>query len=358
VAQLGARLDGIEEVVGSNPIGSTKSEKPMPVFELFAHPRSSKISLAKSVAAAALVAAAIFLPASTYAQSTSAAFNGVRFLTEVPILDCKGTPCIEARIGDGAPLKFVIDTGNVDSVIDAKIMKAADLKPLHPPLPGGAPIEMIPTQIPTLHIGSMALTQVSAAGMDLTDMINQNQMPDVAGTLAYPAFKDRIIQLDFVANKFRISDILKSPVKCAGKCDTISLINFGNDGPPIVVADGFEINTVKVSAQIDTMYTGSMLVYTASIDKLSLNGANSTTETRMFPLTDGGAAMRVADAQEEGFEGITLAKEGAKVYFPTEAVHEPDGLFDATVGLELFRDAVLTLDFHDMTLSLDKPTKQ
>ena len=28
VAQLGARLDGIEEVVGSNPIGSTKSEFP------------------------------------------------------------------------------------------------------------------------------------------------------------------------------------------------------------------------------------------------------------------------------------------------------------------------------------------
>ena len=27
VAQLGARLDGIEEVVGSNPIGSTNSEK-------------------------------------------------------------------------------------------------------------------------------------------------------------------------------------------------------------------------------------------------------------------------------------------------------------------------------------------
>ena len=27
MAQLGARLDGIEEVVGSNPIGSTNSEK-------------------------------------------------------------------------------------------------------------------------------------------------------------------------------------------------------------------------------------------------------------------------------------------------------------------------------------------
>jgi hypothetical protein len=315
--------------------------------------RIRRISSTKLLTLAAIISAAILT--TTPSASAQSSFSGVKFLTEVPLLDCKGTPCIEARIGDGAPLKFVIDTGNVDSVIDTKIMKAADLKPLHPPLPGGAPIELIPTQIPTLHIGSMAMTLVPAAGMDLTEMVNQNQMPDVAGTLAYPAFKDRIIQLDFVANKFRISDVLTKPVKCAGKCDTLSLITFGHDGPPIVVADGFEINTVKVTAQIDTMYTGSMLVYTASIDKLSLTGAASTTDTRMFPLTDGGADMRVADAQQEGFQDLVLTKEGAKVYFPTEAVHEPDSLFDATVGLELFRDAILTLDFHDMTLSLDKP---
>ena len=55
---------------------------------------------------------------------------------------------------------------------------------------------------------------------------------------------------------------------------------------------------------------------------------------------------------------IGFARGGAKVYFPTEAVHEPDGLFDATVGLELFRNTILTLDFHDMTISIDKPAKQ
>lgn len=316
---------------------------------------SAPVCRLKLLAAAILLAAAAATALPANAQSTSAAYNGVKFLTEVPLLDCKGTPCIEARIGDGAPLKFVIDTGNVDSVIDTKVMKAADLKPLHPPMPGGAPTEMVPTQTPTLHIGSMAMTQVSAFGMDLTEMINQNQMPDVAGTLAYPAFKDRIIQLDFVSSKFRISDVLNKPVKCFGKCDTIQLITFGKEGPPIVVADGFTVNTQRVSAQLDTMYTGSMLIYTASIEKLSLSGANSTTDTRMFPLTDGGADMRVADASEQGFQGITLVKEGAKVYFPTETVHEPDGLFDATVGLELFRDTILTLDFHDMTISLDKP---
>ena len=30
MAQLGARLDGIEEVVGSNPIGSTKDKRVRP----------------------------------------------------------------------------------------------------------------------------------------------------------------------------------------------------------------------------------------------------------------------------------------------------------------------------------------
>jgi hypothetical protein len=32
VAQLGARLDGIEEVVGSNPIGSTKNTGALPGY--------------------------------------------------------------------------------------------------------------------------------------------------------------------------------------------------------------------------------------------------------------------------------------------------------------------------------------
>ena len=34
VAQLGARLDGIEEVVGSNPIGSTKILRLIPCHEI------------------------------------------------------------------------------------------------------------------------------------------------------------------------------------------------------------------------------------------------------------------------------------------------------------------------------------
>jgi hypothetical protein len=304
---------------------------------------------------------AFAVAAITFMTATAGSLGGqlsqtiarVKFVAEVPLLDCDGTPCVDARIGDGKIVRLGIDTGNVDSVVDSKIAEAVGLKPSEPPKPG-APSGMFRTIMPSVHLGELTLVKVPAIGMDLSDMISQKQMPHVAGTLAYPAFKDRIMQLDFAEHKLRVSEVLTAPVKCTKVCDTMSLITFGKEGPPIVVADGFEINGVKVSAQVDTMYTGSLLVYSASIEKLSLSGAARTTDVRLFPLTDGGVNMKVAEAQQEGFNGITLVKDGAKVYFPTETVHEPDGLFDATVGLELFRNAVLTLDFHDMTIAVAK----
>jgi hypothetical protein len=51
---------------------------------------------------------------------------------------------------------------------------------------------------------------------------------------------------------------------------------------------------------------------------------------------------------------LTLSGPAPLVYFPTPEVHEPDGLFDATVGLELFYRAAVTLNFHDMTVSVEK----
>lgn len=274
-----------------------------------------------------------------------------KFATEVPLLDCGGTPCVEARIGSGPVLKMVIDTGNAVSVLETVMAKGADLKPIGS-LPAGAPEGMYRTKIPFISVGDVKLENLPAMAMVLGDMIAQNQMPAVDGTLAYTAFKDRILQLDFGAHKLRISDVLTTPSPCTGACDKISLIKFGKEGPPIVVANGFEINGRQVTAQVDTMYAGSLLVYTASIEKLHLAEAAKTTKARDFPLTDGGVQMKEATADKEGFHGVRLGPRIPLVYFPTPDVHEPDGLFDATVGLDLFYNTVLTLNFHEMTIAV------
>jgi len=279
--------------------------------------------------------------------------GGVKFATEVPLVDCDGMPCVEARIGNGPNLKMGIDIGDVDSVLDAAYAEAAGLKPTAA-LPAGAPPGMYRTVISSITVGTVKLANVGTMAMVLSDMISQNQVPHVDGTLAYTAFKDRILQIDFVARKVRISEVLTAPVDCTGACDKISLITFGKEGPPIVVADGFEINGKKVLAQIDTMYSGTLLVYTASIEKLRLAEAAKTNKSRDFPFTDGGVKMKEAPAEKEGFRGLTLSGPAPLVYFPTPDVHEPDGLFDATVGLELFYKAALTLNFHDMTISVEK----
>jgi hypothetical protein len=286
-------------------------------------------------------------------QTDAQRSGGVKFVAEVPLLDCDGMPCVEARIGSGPALKMGIDTGNVDSVLDVAFAEAAGLKPTAP-LPAGAPSGMFRTTIPSISIGNAKLSNVGTLALGLSDMIAQNQMPKVDGTLAYTAFKDRALQIDFVGRKVRISEVLTASEECSGACDKISLIKFGKEGPPIVVAGGFEINGKKVSAQIDTMYSGTLLVYTASIEKLQLADAAKTTKSRDFPFTDGGVKMKEALADKEGFDSLTLSGPAPLVYFPTAEVHEPDGLFDATVGLELFYRAAVTLNFHDMTVSIEK----
>lgn len=303
-----------------------------------------------SLTASVIVAALAGLFGGTTANARQ---GGLVFQAQVDLLDCDGTPCIEATLVGGRKVKLGIDTGNDASVLDTKIAAALDIKPAQPPRKG-APTGMFRMTIPALQIGSTRLTDVPGMAMDLNEMIEHQQMPHVDGTLAYTAFKDRILQLDFAAHKLRISEP-GARLDCAKACDKISLVTFGNEGPPIVVAQGFEINGKKLSAQVDTMYTGSLLVYSASIGKLGLAAEANTKETQLFPLTDGGVPMKVALAPgSETFHRFPLGDGAAKVYFPTPDVHEPDALFDATVGLALFRYATVTLDFHAMTISIYK----
>jgi len=277
----------------------------------------------------------------------------ITFVAEVPLLNCDGTPCIEARIGEGKPVRLVIDTGDQDSVLDTKAAEAAGIRRASPPAKG-MPAGSYPARIAKLQIGELTLKDLYVTAMDMTDWIAKNQMPHVAGTLAYTAFKDRILQLDFAAHQLRISDVLTGPADCGKICAKYSLITFGKQGPPIVVAEGFEINGKSVTAQIDTMYTGSLLVYNASIEKLGLGEAAKTAATRQFAYTDGGVTMKEAPAKRESFRGVPLGDGNPKVYFPTPGVHEPDEMFDATVGLELFVDAIVTLDFHNGNVFLQK----
>jgi hypothetical protein len=108
------------------------------------------------------------------------------------------------------------------------------------------------------------------------------------------------------------------------------------------------VNGRRVQAQIDTCYTGSLLIYDAAVPKLGMKGIAGQGALRNFPYTDGGVNMLEMPARSLGFAGHRFALPQPTIYFATPDVHQPDGLFEATVGNALFAGSVLTLDLHHM----------
>ena len=114
----------------------------------------------------------------------------IKWTTDVPLVDCDGTPCVDAELSDGNSVRLGVDTGNAVSILDTRIATALGLKPSVPPRPG-APPGMYRSVMPSLRLGGSSYQNLAIVVMDLSDMIGQNQMPHVSGTLAYTAFKDR-----------------------------------------------------------------------------------------------------------------------------------------------------------------------
>ncbi len=263
---------------------------------------------------------------------------------------CGGMICLSVTLADGRNHVLLLDTGNVNSWLTAETARALGLKL--------EPIEQDGKALPGLF--RLGAQSVSLQGRALSGRFlalereQTGELPaGVEGALAYTLFKDKVLQIDYPHLTLRMLE--PQQAGGAGSGSELKLITFGKQGPPIVVGRGFSINGKPASAQIDTCYTGTLLVYTDAIPELGLERAAGQGRPRYFPYTDGGVNMNEATAETIAFGAYVLAPRPAIVYFPgtgRNPVHEPDGLFEATVGNALFAHSVVTLDFHAMRFSV------
>jgi hypothetical protein len=289
--------------------------------------------------------AVVFLAAFCCAQSPE--------LRGGKMLECSGLPCVDATLASGKHLRLLIDTGDAQSILDTAVAKQLGLEvaPVNgqdgKPIPGYGK-----AMLAGVKIGDGTVGDVKVLVLDLSEAIKKDHMPAADGLITYTAFKDRLLQLDYVKHQLRFSDPLTANMSCPGTCGEITLPTFGKQGPPIVVATGFLVNQKPITAQIDTLFSGSLLIYPTSVDRLGLKSESQSPKKRFFPYTDDGVDMFEATAATEAFGAKTLAKD-APLYFAGPAVHLPDGMFDATVGHTLFEHSVLNLDFHDMKVWME-----
>jgi hypothetical protein len=282
----------------------------------------------------------------------SASFGYGQVLRGGAMLDCSGLPCVDVALASGKHLRMLIDTGDVSSVLDSKVAKDLGLAVSPVKDADGKDVAGYARSVlGGLKVGEGTLGDVKVLVMDLSAMEAKDQVPKADGSLAYTAFRDRLLEMDYVGRKVRFSEVLTGDVGCPGKCGVLTTPTFGKKGPPILVATGFSVNGKAITAQIDSLFSGTMLIYPTSVEKLGLGAEAKSTKKEMFKYTDGGVDMFAAVAGAETFEGRVLAKDAA-LYFAGPEVHLPDGMFDGTVGHALLEHSVVVMDFKGMRVWL------
>lgn len=292
-----------------------------------------------------LLLAAAGASAPVFAKDGSA----TRFSTDVTLQDCDGLICIDVSLDGAKPRRMMFDSGNVSQVIVAESAKSAGWTL--------DPVQKDGQTVPGIYLAGehrVAFGKVDAkATFFAFDRARLGEYaPPADGALTYTFFKDRVVQIDYPHHRLRVSDVVTTPVPDrVDGVGSLKLITFGEHGPPVLVGSPFTLNGKSLRAQIDTCYTGTMLIYDTAIANLGLAKQG---KPELFRYTDGGVWMLAASAQSIGFSTQIIAK-SPTLYFVGDGknpVHQPDGLFEGTVGNALFAHSVVTMDFHAMTLDV------
>lgn len=278
-------------------------------------------------------------------------------LVELPLLDCAGLPCIDLTTGSGKTLRMVIDLGEVNAYLDLKAAQSLGVSLQSLKGTGGADInEVQQTVVPGAHLGDLPLGDFPFMVLDTTpqpDKPGQPATPFPAdGALTYGAFKNRLVQIDGTKRVLRVSEPESDPPPCPRECSNLVIKHFGNWGPVTLTAEGFTLNGQPLDVQLDTTFTGTLLVYPAAIEKLGLKKQSKAKPKETFPYAQGGIKLARSDEGAIAFRGIALLENGP-LYFATPDAHLPPVQFDATVGIGLLDRGIANFDFKGMHFWFD-----
>jgi hypothetical protein len=285
---------------------------------------------------------------------------------EVHLFECSGIPCIDMTVastdGEAKTLRLLIDTSGPNAYLDSRVAASMNLE--IKPMTGadGKPIEEIQqTVAPGAKLGDLPMGDFPFLVLSLndpgdTDSLKPGKTAPLPGdgALTFGSFKNRIVQLDFRNHVMRISEPLTTPQSVPANSADLIVKHFGHYGPVTIVSPGFSVNGQPIDAQIDTLFTGTMVIYPDSVKKLELQKQSKSRQKEDFPFW-GGVKLVRGDAETETFGNLPLLQ-NAPLYFTTadSATHTPEGQFDATVGTGLFTGTAVTLDFADNKVWIER----
>jgi Aspartyl protease len=281
-------------------------------------------------------------------------------LVEIPLLDCSGLPCVDLSTGSGKTLRLLLDLGETNAYLDIKTAQALGLNLESLKSAAGADIDQVQqTTVPGARLGDLPLGDFPFMVLDTTpqpDKLGQKTQPLPGdGALTYGAFANRLVEIDGPHHVLRVSEPQTDPAPCPQQpCHDLTIQHMGRWGPVTITTTGFTIDTQPVSVQLDTLFTGTVLVYPEAVEKLGLKKESKAKPKEMFPYTQGGLKLARADSGAVTFSSIPLLPDGP-LYFAAKDAALPAVQFDATVGLATLNRAVAVFDFKGMHFWMEAP---
>lgn len=165
------------------------------------------------------------------------------------------------------------------------------------------------------------------------------------GALTFGAFQNRMLQIDITRKVMHVSEPLKDALPCPNTCADLVTKHLGQFGPVTLTVNGFEIDGQKLDAQIDTLFTGTILIYPPAVERLGIKKLAKSKQKEPFLYAQDGLELARADGVTLSFRGAALVQD-ASAYFWAEKNEAPSATqFDATVGTALLGHRVVTFDF-------------
>jgi hypothetical protein len=297
-------------------------------------------------------------PESTLVQGRIDGIAGSVRITEIPMLDCAGLPCLEMTAGSGKTLRLLIDTGDINSYIDKRVAQNLGLALEGLKGTGGdaaSPVEQ--SVLSGAKLGDLPMGDFPFMVLDTTpqgDPQGKQSLPLPGdGVLTFSAFKARLLQLDYGRHLVRVSEPQDSAPVCPHTCSDLVIKRFGGFGPATLTTKGFSVDGQPVDVQLDTTFTGTMLIYPEAAKQLGLKKKAKAKHSEVFPFTQGGVKLVRADGATEAYERLTLL-EDAPIYFWQADQPAPSVRFDGTVGSGLLSRGVVTFDFKGMHMWMER----
>ena len=274
---------------------------------------------------------------------------------EVPFEFFHNEIIVQVKVEGKGPFNMMLDTGTDPSGVDLATAKELGLKlsSAGGPISGGGTDKNLAyaTKLPLVELGGLTAKNVAALTLDLSKVSARLGKP-LHGVLGHSLLNGRVVQIDYPNRVVRFYTSSPFP-KAARQANTAkrTVLSFRYDDN--VLIDDVYVNGKKLVGNLDTGSSGSFNLTPAAVTYLGLED-----EFNRAPVSTSVGYNNVSENREGKVSNVTVGgisvDAPAVIFFGkgTGRDKEPWGI---NIGNVFFKDFVMTIDYRNKLITLDKP---